>query len=342
VFVEFFTWWRQQLLDLVPEALRPGSGQAANALVADATAHGVLTLFRRRRGAETRVASVRLDEPGAPALRAALNGRASGEPVLLRLPPDVLLERMVNLPLAAERDLERVIGYDMERLTPFTVDEVYWGSTVETRDRARSRLAVRLSLVPRAGVKDVIDLLASCAGRPSLIEAATEDGPRTIRLAHTPSAGASRLSTRQAAAILGVLLALVIVSPFLRQSLDMAAASSRLDALAPRMAEVNALRRRISGAGAGGDAVAAETRRLGDVMEALAAVTEILPDDSYLTEFAMRERKMTMNGLSASAPRLISALSADPRIKNPSFTAPVTRAENGHNDVFAISATLAD
>jgi general secretion pathway protein L len=342
VFVEFFTWWRQQLLDLVPEALRPGSGQAANALVADATTHGVLTLFRRRRGAEARVASVRLDEPGAPALRAALNGRPGGEPVLLRLPPDMLLERMVNLPLAAERDLERVLGYDMERLTPFAVDEVYWGSTVETRDRARSRLAVRLSLVPRAGVKDLIDLLASCAGRPSVIEAATEDGPRTIRLAHTPSAGVSRLSTRQAASILGALLALVIISPFLRQSLDMQAASGRLAGLAPRMAEVNALRRRISGAGQGGDAVAAETRRLGDVMEALAAVTEILPDDSYLTEFAMRERKMTMNGLSASAPRLISALSADPRIKNPSFTAPVTRAENGHNDVFAISATLAD
>jgi general secretion pathway protein L len=122
----------------------------------------------------------------------------------------------------------------------------------------------------------------------------------------------------------------------------MSAANSRLEALAPRMREVDALRRRISGAGAGGDAVANEQRRLGDVLEALAAITELLPDDSYLTEFTMRERKMTLSGLSASAPRLISALSSDPRISNPAFTAPVTRAENGHSDVFSIRADLAN
>ena len=84
--------------------------------------------------------------------------------------------------------------------------------------------------------------------------------------------------------------------------------------------------------------MAAETRRLGDALGALAAVTEILPDDSYLTEFTMRERKLTLSGLSASAPKLISLLSGDPRIRNPAFTAPVTRAETGHNDVFTIRA----
>jgi general secretion pathway protein L len=127
-----------------------------------------------------------------------------------------------------------------------------------------------------------------------------------------------------------------------RQSFDISAATARLDSLAPRMREVDALRRRISGAGAGGDAVANEQRRLGDVLEALAAITELLPDDSHLTEFTMRERKMTLSGQSASAPRLISALSSDPRIANPAFTAPVTRADNGHSDVFSIRADLAN
>ena len=77
------------------------------------------------------------------------------------------------------------------------------------------------------------------------------------------------------------------------------------------------------------------------MMEALAAITEILPDDSYLTEFTMRERKITLAGQASSAPKLISALSADPRIRNPAFTAPVTRNENNRNDVFAIRADLA-
>jgi general secretion pathway protein L len=77
------------------------------------------------------------------------------------------------------------------------------------------------------------------------------------------------------------------------------------------------------------------------MMEAVAAVTEILPNDSYLTEFTMRERKMSLTGQSASAPKLISLLSADPRIRNPSFTAPVTKSPDNKRDVFAISADLA-
>ncbi len=341
--VEFFSWWRQQLLDLVPEALRPGAAQAANALVADATVPGVLTLVRRRRGGAARVGAARLDEAGAPALRAALAGRPGGEPVLLRLPPEMLLERRVNLPLAAERDLERVLGYDMERLTPFSVDEVFWGCAVEARDRTRARLAVRLSLVPRAAVQGLIDLLASCAARPSHIEAETEGGVRSIRLAHEAApSGLARLTPRNAGIILAGLAALVVISPFLRQSFELGAAARDLDGLGPRMHEVEALRRRIAGAAAGGDAVASETKRLGDVLEAMAAITEILPDDSYLTEFTMRERKMALSGLSNSAPRLISALSADPRIANVAFTAPVTRAENGKQDVFAIRADLAN
>jgi general secretion pathway protein L len=340
VLVEFLTWWRQHLLELLPEALRSGANGQSNALVVDATQPGSLELLRRRRGVETRIGQTRPDQPGQLALRAFLNQRANGEQVALRLPAATLLERPVTLPLAAERDPERVLGYEMERLTPFASDEVYWGFTIESRDRARNRLMLRLTFVPRTQVNDMIDMLAACAGRPSQIEALTPAGPRTIRLQHDRPAGRAALFTgRNMAYGLAALAALVVISPFLRQSLDLADAQSRLDAIQPRMHLVDQLRRRIAGAGAGGEAVVAETRRVGDMLGALAAVTDILPDDSYLTEFTMRERKITLSGMSSAAPRLISALSGDARVKNPAFTAPVTR-ENNH-DVFSIRADLA-
>ena len=341
MFGEFFDWWGRQLLELVPARLRSRAADT-DALVADASQAGLLTLWRRRRGTEQRMAQIRLDEPGSPGLRAALQGRPRGERVHLRLSPAQVLERSVTLPLAAERELERVLGYEMERLTPFTADEVFWGYAVLERDRARSRLLLRLTMVPRAAVASLIDLLAAVGGRPGLIETAAAGGTRTLRLAHQD--GAARrgiLSRRSLAWACGALAVLVIASPFLRQSLTLDSAQDRLDVMAPRFAEVNALRRKISGAGAGGDAVAAETRRLGDTLEALAAVTEILPDDSYLTEFTMRERKMTLSGLGASAPKLINLLSGDPRIRGPAFTAPVTRSETNHLDVFSIRAELA-
>ena len=339
---EFFDWWGSQLLDLMPPRLR-GGDLGVDALIADAGTPGFLTLLRRRRGVEQRMAQVRLDDHSATPLRAALNGRPRGEPILLRLPASAALERRVVLPLAAERDPERVLGYEMDRLTPFTTEEVFWGFAVEERDRPRSRLVIRLTVVPRAAVASLIEFLTALGGRPGLLEAATPGGVRSIRLSHR-GAGAPKtlFSERRLGLAAAVLALLVLVSPFLRQSLELADLQARLSEQAPRVTQAEQLRRQIAGAGAGGDAVAAETRRVGDTLEALAAITQILPDDSYLAEFTMRERKMTLSGLSAAAPKLISALSADPRIRNPAFTAPVTRSETNHNDVFSIRAELAD
>ncbi len=336
--VEFLEWWGGQLRTLLPSRFSQPGGQ--DALIADVSVPGVLTMRRRRRGVEQRVAETHGDDAGMPGLRAAIGGRARGEPVLLRVPASWVLERAVSLPLAAERDLARVLGYEMERLTPFTAAELVWDHLVVLRDRARVRINLRLTMIRRSALDDATGFLRPLGAVPSAVEAAMPDGMRVLKLARE-GGGQARLPVRTLAIAAGALALLVIVSPFLRQAIRLSSLHEQLAAMAPGIAQVEALRRRISSTTAGGDAVAAETRRLGDTLEALAALTEVLPDDSYLTEFTMRERKITMAGLGASAPRLISGLSADPRVKNPAFTAPVTKSETNHLDVFAIRAELA-
>ena len=338
--VEFLEWWGGQLRDLVPAhwLTQPGG---ADALIADVSVPGILTMRRRRGGMEQRLTELHGDDAGSPGLRAAVAGRPRGEPVLLRVAPAIVLERAVSLPLAAERDLVRVLGYEMERLTPFAASELVWDHLVLLRDRARGRINLRLTMVQLAAVAQPMAMLQGLGVVPAALEAAMPDGMRVLKLTHEGRPAQARLSIRSLAIAAGVLAALAIASPFLRQALHLAALRAQMDSMAPRIAQVEALRQRIAGSSAGGDAVAAETRRLGDTLEAIAALTEVLPDDSYLTEFTMRERKMTMAGLGASAPRLISGLSADPRLRSPAFTAPVTKSETNHLDVFAIRAELA-
>jgi general secretion pathway protein L len=111
--------------------------------------------------------------------------------------------------------------------------------------------------------------------------------------------------------------------------------------LQPTIAQVDALRRRMEAGDAGRDILTQETVRTGDVLQTLAAVTRILPDDTYLTDFALRDRQITFSGRSASAPRLITSLSADPAIRNAAFAAPVTRIEGATSDLFSIKAEVA-
>jgi len=264
--------------------------------------------------------------------------------VVLLVPASGVLERSVTLPLAAERDPAGVLAYEMDRLTPFRAEEVFWGWAAEARDRANGRLRLRLSLLPKASVQDVLSALERLRLRPEQIEASDHGGTvRTIPLAvaATVRSGLQRVLPRLAAAACATMALAALAVPFVRQEIARAAVEARIGQLRPGVAEAEALRRRIAGSEAGADVIAAERARVGDPLRVLATVTGILPDDTYLTELQLRRGRLGLSGQSAAAARLIPALAAAPSLKNPTFVAPVTRAANGQADVFSLAADLA-
>ena len=343
----FLAWWAGQLRDIVPLQWRSLGAARPNGLVVQVASLAAdppaVALTLHRRGRASSLGEFVLDEAGLRAARAALARCGRIEPVALQLPPAALLDREAVLPLAAERDLGRVLHYEMDRLTPFAAEDVFWNCAIERRDRALGRLQVAVWLVPKAALLPLLAALGRIGVVPSALHGRFPARPdRTIELRRVPSRNERwRRRALQAGAIVCCGLALAAVAlPFLRQSVALNEVEARIAALRPKVAEVEALRRRMTTAQAGGDVLAAERARLGDALQALAVVTDLLPDDTYLSEFVLRERKLTLNGQSTAAPKLIAALSTDPAIRNPAFIAPVTRTEEGH-DVFAIRADLA-
>ncbi|WP_165982920.1 PilN domain-containing protein, partial [Dankookia rubra] len=186
---------------------------------------------------------------------------------------------------------------------------------------------------------------------PAGLEAEAADGtPRAIPLDEaTPPSPRRETWRRRGLAAAGTACAglaiAAIALPFGLQSMALADAERQIEALAPRVAEAEALRRRMAEAKGGQDAFAAERARVGDALQAIAAITDILPDGTWLTELTLRQRKLGMAGRSAGAARLIGLLSADPTIGDAAFAAPVTRAEGtraepGGVDAFSIRAEL--
>ncbi len=339
---EFLAWWVQQLRDLLAGA--GARAPRARALVIAPSGPGrdagAVTVSLRRRGQERVLGRAAPGPEGVAGLRAML-ARARPSATVLRLAPDQLLERAVTLPLAAERDLARVLGYEMDRLTPFRADEVFFSASVAGRDRARAQLRMRLFLVPRAAVAPLLSLLREAGAPPPEIETTDETGA----LRAIPLRTASARSGRRLAGALGVLcvaLAMAaIVVPFARQSAASAAIDRQIAALRPRVDAAEVLRRRIANATSRGGALAAQQAQAGDVLAMLAAVTDRLPDGTFLTAFTLHQGRLTLRGQSRAAAPLIASLAADPRIRDPGFAAPVTRAPRGDADLFSITARVA-
>ena len=327
----FVAWWLQQMRDMQPARLRRGA--AADALIAAAEPAG-LALIRRRRGQEHRLGMLPPDA-GAPDLRRMLP-RGAGGRVVLRS-ESLLLQRDVTLPLAAAAAIGRVLHYEMDRLTPFRGEDVVCDWVTLRRDPAQGQLHLRLWLLPLAALQPALEALARLRLAADRVEAATPDGHlRMLRFDGATSA--PRTAPRLAAAACAGLAVLAVAFPFVRQSLTAAAVEARIAALRRPVAEAAALRRDGS---VGADLFAAERARLGDALAALAAVTDALPDDTFLTELALRQRRLRLGGQSLAAAALIPRLAADPHLRNPAFAAPVTRSDTGHADLFAIQAELA-
>ncbi len=340
---EFLEWWARQLATLLPERLREADARQADALVVATDAAGShAELSTRRGGRLATLGRYALDAEGMAQAVAALGRRGVRlEGAVLQLPAAMLLERDVALPLAAERDPEQVLQFEMDRLTPFEAAEVFWTWTVRGRDRARARLHLRVSLVPKAVVRPLIEALGRIGVSPATLEFAAAGGVRRIALDRVSAGRGGQVRLALVAGLCALLVAGVVVTPFVGQSLAARETSRRVAALAPDVAAAEALRARITREAAGRDVLSAERARVGDALAALAAATGVLADDTYLTDLTLRQRRMVMNGRSASAARLIGLLSADPALREPAFLAPVTRSDTGHADLFSIRAELA-
>ena len=334
------------MLDLIPERFARRDPASVNAIVAtpdgsDQAAPGAVRLALRRDGREQQAGR---QEPGQAVLPRLL-AENPGLPLLLRLSPASLLSRDVTLPLAAEAGFERVLHYEMDRLTPFAADDVFWSARLLRRNKDSGRLDLRLSLVPRAWLAAPLETLAEAGGRLTALEVAAAGGASVQRIAVAHEPGRARLRERRlllgAAGLCAALALVAIVLPFVLQSVASAATESRIAALQPRVGVVEALRRRLRSAAAGADTIADARRRVGDTLAVMAALTRVLPDDTYLTDFTLRDGIVTLTGESAGAVKLIPALSADPTFVAPAFSAPVTRIESNNSDLFSIRAQVA-
>jgi general secretion pathway protein L len=342
---DLFNWWKEQMRDLVPASLRPSSGRTWRrtlVIVPDTPDLSSVELFLQSRGGETSLGRHGLDSAGLRGVLGRLP-RALRTSSVLRVSPDLLLEREITLPLAAEHDLKRVVSYEMDRLTPFRADEVFWNCLAGKRDPVRNRLHVRVTVIPYLRVEAILTALMQSGLAPARIAAGETTEPNRI-IPLTEDRTAHRwLGPRVHAVALGgcgAMVAVAITLPFILQSVAAARLDARIEAVKPQVVEAEKLRKKIATGATTADAIAAARNQLGTPLQSIALLTDLLPDDTYLTALNVRQRKLTISGRSAAAARLIGAMAANPLIHNPAFTAPVIRDETNGGEMFSIRAEL--
>jgi general secretion pathway protein L len=261
--------------------------------------------------------------------------------VLMRPPPAAVLEKHHVVPTAPRRELTQLLRHELVRITPFSADNLFWRWDGRPKASDRSRTDVTLTMVPKAAMTEALATVEAAGIRPRFIETGPTERPRLLAIDDDAGRSTGHALTRGLAWTCAGLAVIALALPVVLQERAIWATDSAIDDLQPTIKQVEAIRRNITADGAGQAVLAREMARTGDVLQVLATVTRILPDDTYLTDFSLHDRQMILGGRSAAAARLITSLSADPAVRDAAFAAPVTRIEGATTDVFSIRAAIA-
>lgn len=333
---DFVGWWTTQLAGLLTDRMARGLRRPPNAVILHSGAEN-FSLLVRFRGVTSAVAQAGTGESGLQELAKALR-EIKNSPALfvLHLPLGAVLHKTLSFPFAARHDLKTLLQFEIERETPFKLDEIYWTHAVSREDAARSRFDVDLYVTPRQSVDTLLQRLNRAGLKPNALE--IDSGTLLLPL-HGDSVPvrARRRLVPAAAAIAAVL---TLGTPFAYQEWAIASANFVIAGLKSRALEAISLRH------------AADRRVQTDQflkngqseypLKALAAVTRSLPADTYLTSVALHGSRLTLSGLSPSAAQLVGLFAHSPVFRQPSLDAPIVKIGSGELEQFTISVSLAE
>jgi general secretion pathway protein L len=260
----------------------------------------------------------------------------AGSHVELLLEPDPFLFRPMELPNRATEFLQGIIRAQIDRLTPWSADNAAFGASepvasgservvVTVAATAKSALAPFENAITRLGAHS-LSVLARQLDRASSKPIVVLD--KRISVAGKNGGTRRTLTT--------ILYASCIVAGVAFASAALVDVSLNFQQ-ADVTRQLNALR-----AAAGSAQQTVERRKIQSpaAVMLLEALSEILPDHTYVTELRIENSKVRISGVSRDAASLIGLIEKTGRFTSANFFAPTVRSPGETSERFHIEAII--
>lgn len=341
----FLRWWSGELAFLVPPVLRKLLGRSSEFLALIRSGDGLEARHLGPDG-ERSLGWFGMDEAGNLARQKLLeeNLDLAEIRVLLRLRQGQCLRRRLKLPAAAEENLTQVLAFEMDRLTPFKADRVYFSARVMGRLAATRQIAVELVLIPKEKLDALLDELALGGWQPDAVDPAGDPVPAGHNLLpekYRPVRSRwPHILNGTLAGLAVILLATLLVLPVLIQQSLVEQLEQEVKKASKVATEVESLRQEA-------DKLMHETHFLVEkkrtepvLLDALEELTRVIPDKTWLNGLQFKDRRIVMQGQSPSASSLIELIEASDYFKNTSFVSPVTKDTASGLERFQIASDV--
>ena len=296
-----FVWWVRELASLAPAS--QGAARSRDGVRAEVLADGA---FRLTRDGAT------LGIVGQP-------GETSRAVTLVLAPKDVLTRRL-ELPLLPPSDTRRMLALDLDRLTPFRSDQVFFDAEVLERREDIGRQTVLLGVAPREQLTAVVERAQRFGLTPRAVTlAADANAPTHLDLLGAMSAGgAASAMQRRLAYWWGAVAVLMIVnlaSLVVRDSLDVQRMQGLVQSQRTTAGVALHLRQRVVDEALARAALAQRQGR-SEPLRVLDTVTRALPRGAWVQRLEYNGRSVHLIGYKPASFDVVGALKASPALIN--------------------------
>ena len=341
----FFNWWFKELKFLVPEKVKT--------LISDRT--GLLVITEQEEYFDLHFIPNSFNHPE---LKLKITDNLNFSTLktqypclehadcILRLDNQQALLKYIYLPVAAQDNLQQVIGFELDRYTPFNAEQVYF-SAVGLSKTEYGQLEVLLIITPKFLLDNVLlkansfqlfPVIVDCAGAKST-DFSFNLLPKRFKQAENRLD--QLLQWTLNSVLVGLFLA-VLILPVVNEQQVVDLLSQQVKTLEKDNALVDRQQREI-------EAVKEQTQALINIKNdapALVAVmnelTNLLNNDTSLTSFQYSDKKLQIQGLSPAASNLISLLETSEYFSNVNFVSPLTQDKSTGKERFQISMDVSN
>jgi general secretion pathway protein L len=279
----------------------------------------------------------------SPSLPADWQAAFRGSRIETDLAPAQVLFRPLDFPRQAADFLDGMIRTQIDRLTPWPAEDAVfgWSSPLSGQER----IELTLAATSKQEIEPLVQLAAGLGAQSLTAYAkppAVGNVQEKIKVVDRPLRGAGHhvLDTPRT-------LRAVLLSAAAAAAVALLAAAYFGDSFDSEQAQLmqkisqrrTALRLGPDGSSALG--LLAKRKQTGpSTIVVLEALSQALPDDTYVTELRIDGDKVQVVGMTQNAPSLIRLIEKSPQFARATFFAPTTRAQNEPGEQFHIEARI--
>jgi hypothetical protein len=240
-------------------------------------------------------------------------GEGAAQAVLIA--PELCLVREIELPPLGQRDLERLVRLDADRIMPIPAERLVLAARADPAERSR----VTVAALPLDTARALLEELDAHGLQPGCIALAIAAQPGVAAVDFTSALAEAGLvaKPRSAAAgwwaLVAFLFALNLGVLVWRDAQSVSQLQDLVDSQAPAVNAARAIANRISATERQAQELAA-LRRKQDALTVLAAATMALPPGAWVQRYAWDGATLRLSGYKRAGVDVVGALRKSPRL----------------------------